>query len=64
MLNMHESQRHLAVIGNTAEFFTHLVYQFESQPLGLENDVDHSFQPNLVLKKRWREDLHGGGDQL
>jgi hypothetical protein len=51
MLNMHEPQRHLAMIRSTAEFFTHLGNQFESQPLGLENDVDRSFQPNLVLKK-------------
>jgi hypothetical protein len=51
MLNMHEPQRHLAMIRNTAEFFTHLGNQFESQTLGLENDVDRSFQPNLALKK-------------
>jgi hypothetical protein len=61
MLNMHESQRHLAVIRNTAELFTHLGYQFESQLLGMEIDVDYSFQPKLGLKKivrgftwRWR----------
>jgi hypothetical protein len=51
MLKMHESQRHLAMIGNPVELFTHLRYQFESQPFGLENDVDRSFQPNLALKK-------------
>lgn len=51
MLNMHESQRHLAVIGNTVEFITHLGYQAERQPLHLEIDVHCAFQPNLVLKK-------------
>jgi hypothetical protein len=51
MLKMHESQRHLAMIGNPVKLFTHLGYQFESQPFGLENDVDRSFQPNLALKK-------------
>ncbi len=50
LLMVHKSERHLALILKTAEFFSHLGFIVDREPLRLEIEPNRSFQPDLVIR--------------
>ncbi len=50
LLKAHKSERHLALVLKTAEFFSRLEFTVDREPLRLEIEPNRFFQPDLVIR--------------